>query len=163
MNAAVRRILETLDIEEARRAWAVVNPYAPAPGTDGEVLATLHVARTASEAMPLRRRAYSHAWLCERGMSLASQLPDKLKPAAQRLYPVTQEGVFLSFNFSRGLAPIKPLIHGRVERKVNEMYADGDTEPTLVKREILTTKADELNRLIGRMTVPDELKGRDIV
>src|SRR5215218_10937824 len=81
----VRHILETLDVEGARRLWSFVNPHLPQDGTDADFLASLHHARTQAESMHLSHRAYSHRWLEERG--LPSGLPDHLKPSAQRMYP----------------------------------------------------------------------------
>lgn len=96
----------------------------------------MHHARTQTESLPLRPRAYSHRWLVERGLS--SGLPDELRPRAERMYPVIADAVGIAVgSSSRRHREEAKAIEGAMSTKVKEMYADGDKEPTLVKREIM--------------------------
>src|SRR5262245_24049227 len=90
-SAHLRQCLEMLDVAAVRKLWTELPPFLPLLDSDEVVLKTMHVARTASEAMRFSYRAYSHAWLTERG--LPSLLPDELKPKAERMYPRIVEGV----------------------------------------------------------------------
>jgi hypothetical protein len=91
MQDHFRAALETLDVELTRKIWAHAMPHLPQPETDDETLTAMHAARTAMESMSFSKRAYSHAWLMER--MLPSQLPDNLRPRAQRRYPQTMSAV----------------------------------------------------------------------
>ena len=90
-SAEFRRCMEDLDVPQARKLWTHVFPHLPAPATDGDMLAQLHMGRTASKSVRFRLRAYSHAWLL--GEGLPSMLPDELRPRAQRVYPVIAHAV----------------------------------------------------------------------
>src|SRR5262249_47481856 len=72
--AEFRRCLEQLDVAGIRKLWRHVSPNMPQPKNDAEALISLHSARTQSEAMPIKLRAWSHRWLLDNG--LPSQLPD---------------------------------------------------------------------------------------
>jgi hypothetical protein len=76
-SAAMRSILKDLDVHAAKRAWGEPD--------DAKTLVMLHMARTAAKSIPMGLRAYSHRWLVDHG--LPSQLPDELKPKAERMYP----------------------------------------------------------------------------
>lgn len=66
--AEFRRCLIELDIPAIRRLWRQVSPHLPQPETDLETLQTMHTARVAMKTLPEDKRAYSEAWLNERGL-----------------------------------------------------------------------------------------------
>jgi hypothetical protein len=124
MNADIKRALEEGDFRLLRRLHAAALSHLPGPNSDAEAEMTLHVARTASAWLELKKRAYSHRWLVERG--LPSQLPDELKPKAERIYPKVVSAVGISVNSNSELMqPIIPIIRGAMERAVLEADADG--------------------------------------
>src|SRR5262245_17908698 len=84
-SAEFRRCLVDCDTEQIVKIWKHVAPDQPCPETPEQALICIHMARTAAERMVFRFRAYSHAWLRERGIK--SLLPDKLLPRADRMYP----------------------------------------------------------------------------
>lgn len=148
MNAFVS-ILETLDVPEARRVWAVVAPGAVQPGSDADMLVTLHLARTQAEAVTEERRLYSHAWLTERG--LPSQLPDALRPKAERLYPRIAAAVGISVNFSApALRPAARMIEDAMSDAVNEAFADGRTDTAFVTARMTEARTRVGRQLFGR-------------
>lgn len=126
---AFRQCLDELDTVRARRAWAAAFPAYPPLGSDAEVLRVLHFSRTKASSIVLRKRAYSHRWLLERG--LPSGLPDSLKPSAERLYPVTVGCVGVA---TKTRSPLAVEIRGAMEYAVNETYADGHAkQPEIVR------------------------------
>jgi len=145
MNAAdaMREALVTLDAALARRVWAFVSPHLPQPKDDAEVVATLHVARTAAKNVPLRLRAWSHRWLSER--NLPSQLPDNLKPAAERIYPVVVTSVGISVNSK--YPEVVRCVRGAMEDAVKDCYALGDEDPGIVHRKMMSARQRELRGL----------------
>jgi hypothetical protein len=77
-------------------------------------------------------RAYSHSWLCERG--LPSALPDHLKPKADRLYPRVVEAVGVSVkDLSGRRREYARRLEMAMADAVAEAYADGRREPEFVK------------------------------
>jgi hypothetical protein len=82
--------LEAADVDGMRRLWRKIGAGYPQHDDRGTLIA-IHMARTACEAVRFPYRAWSHAWLIDHG--LPSQLPDELKPRAQRMHPVTQHAV----------------------------------------------------------------------
>lgn len=124
-----RRCLIDLDIEGIVRVWKATNM--PMPEDRGDVLACLHMARTASRSVPLTMRSYSHRWLLDHG--LPSQLPDHLKSRAERLYPQTTHAVGISVNSKYPV--VQKAISGVMREAVLEAYADGhQDEPEKVKQ-----------------------------
>jgi hypothetical protein len=111
--------------------------------SEAQTLAAIHIARTEAESMPLAARAYSHRWLLERGYT--SRLPDRLKPSAERLYPEVVGAVGISAN-SKHLA-IKTGVQNVMEYAVNDCYANGDTDPVIVKPRMMEARAKELRGL----------------
>lgn len=93
----------------------------------------MHRARTEASSLRFRLRAYSHRWLVDRG--IPSGLPDELRPKAERIYPVVVDAVGVSVH-SRRREEAKA-IQTAMSSKVLEMYADGDKDPALVKKEIM--------------------------
>lgn len=105
----------------------------------------LHMARTASRAVRMRCRAWSHRWLCERG--LPSGLPDILRPRAERLYPVVVGAVAIaSAQHSPTTLPLRRVM----EDAVLEVYADHrHPDPDVVRARMLEARARERRRLLG--------------
>lgn len=115
----------------------------PQPESDEEALRAMHAARTAASSIPLRLRAYSHAWLAERG--LPSLLPDELRPRAERMYPVPAIAVGLG---ALNIRPHTPILRGVAEAAVLEAEADrklGDAGH--VSRRIAEARARERRKL----------------
>lgn len=130
-----RRALEECDIVTIRKLWVHVAPGLMQLGTDFEVLATIHHARTQAASIALKQRAWSHRWLLDHDMP--SGLPDELKPRAERLYPKVVDAVGISVNVraARDSPRMRQLaleIRGAMENAVAEAYADHQTEPTFV-------------------------------
>ena len=141
-DTEMRRCLLDIDVAGVKALWAHLAPHLPQPD-DAQALAALHVARTAAESMPLAKRAYSHRWLTER--NLPSQLPDRLKPSAERLYPETVGAVGISAN-SKHLA-VKQGVQEAMQNAVEDCYANGDTDPLIVKPRMMEARAKELRGL----------------
>lgn len=147
-SAEFRRCLVDLDIAAMRRLWQHVSPHLPQPKTDEQTLAALHLARTQARSIPPRLRAYSHHWLTERG--LPSQLPDNMRPKAERWYPTVVEAVGISVNAkSELLKPIVPLLRSEMENSVLETMADGVKDPSIIKARMLEAKSSAARRLVG--------------
>lgn len=151
MQTAFVRVLEALDVKDARRLWTAAFPHLPAPKTDADILAVLHMARTQSDAVAFDNRAYSHRWLTER--DLPSQLPDRLKPSAERLYPRVVNAVGISYNIKTPeLKPAAVLIRGAMEGAVLEADADGRiTDTPHVSARMNEARDKERRALFGRM------------
>lgn len=63
---------------------------------------------------------------------MPSQLPDSLKPSAERLYPTVVAGVGISVNSK--YEAVEVAVRGAMENAVHDCFANGDTDPALVKR-----------------------------
>jgi len=132
MHEHFRQALVECDVALARKIWAHVNPGMPQPRTDAEALFSIHYARTIMETIHDNLRCYSHAWLVER--RLPSGLPDRLKPVADRLYPRVVEGVGIAVkSLSPGGSDLVVPIREAMEDAVKECYADGETDPQVIK------------------------------
>lgn len=145
---AFLRALVDGDVRTLRRMWSRVSPHLPqVDAADGETC--MHIARTATKGVPLKCRAYSHRWLEERGYP--SQLPDKLKPQAERMYPrVASAAGFAWSSSSEILRPAKPIVDRAVGDRVEDLFANGDGDKTeLVRREMIDTKNRTLKHLFG--------------
>jgi hypothetical protein len=151
MNDAFRRSLETLDTAEGFRLWAHAFPHLPPPENDDGMLTVMHIARTQSESLPFRLRAYSHKWLCER--DLPSQLPDHLKQPAERIYPRVASAVGISYNFMNpDFAPAADPIRKAMEGAVMDADADGRlTDSPFVKARMYEARDKERRALFGRI------------
>jgi hypothetical protein len=129
---AFRRCLIDLDVVGVCDLWFYAAPHLPQPKNNDEALATLHYARTQAGSIPVRLRCYSHAWLCERG--LPSGLPDWLKPKAARLYPHSVHAVGIAVKpLSAASEPLARAIEKVMSNAVLECYADGITDPNIIK------------------------------
>lgn len=127
-----------------------MNPHLPQLDTAEKAEIAMHMARTATENIPLKVRAYSHRWLMERDMP--SQLPDELKPSAERLYPTTALAVGISVNTrSQYLKPAMLEVRGAMEEAVLDVDADGKLADTvLVTKRMNEAKERTLRALFGR-------------
>jgi len=128
---AVRQALEEIDIPAARAWYKLLFPHLPQPRDDAETLASIHVARTYSETIGFRHRAYSHRWCLERG--LPSGLPDHMKPRAERIYPRIVEAVGISVNTPDSRRELGQAIQKAMSDAVMDCYAQGKTNPEFVK------------------------------
>lgn len=138
-----RAALEAGDVRQCRRMWSAFMPHLPQPEN---AEAAMHMARTAAATVSLKARAWSHRWLTERG--LPSQLPDKLKPSAERLYPRVVEGVGISVNArSEWLKPAMVEIRHAMEDAVADCYANGDRDPLIVRPRMFEAREGALKQL----------------
>lgn len=132
MNDHFRQALEECDVALVRKLWAHVSPHLPQPKTDHEALITIHVARTAASTIAFKLRAYSHRWLIDNGYP--SQLPDELKPKAERIYPSIADAVGVSVRAgSPERKPLAEAVEKAMSDAVAESYADGKRDPLIVK------------------------------
>ncbi len=143
-----RRILIDLDIQAMRRMHAQLSPHLPHPGTDADVLAAMHGARTQLDNIPLRDREYSHRWLIDRG--LPSQLPPHLWPKPDRIIPRVVEGVgIMVAASSEELAPAALLVRQQMEEVVLDAYADSDSpDPAKLHERMMEARRKELRGLV---------------
>jgi hypothetical protein len=119
-----RQFLEAADIDGVRRLWEHVHPHLPAPIKDQDVLVSIHMARTQMVSIAFKLRAYSHRWLVDNGYP--SQLPDELKPRAERLYPRIVEAVGISVKASHPLLkPVAASIERAMADAVEDAFASG--------------------------------------
>lgn len=149
--AEFRRCLSECDVEAIQKLSKHVSPHLPQPLNDQEALATIHHARTQSEWLDLRSRAYSHSWLLDH--NLPSGLPDDLKPKVERLYPRIVEGVGIAVKATSDL--LKPIIgnvRDAMSNAIAEAYADNKTDPTFVKNRIMEARSKAIKSLVGKIT-----------
>lgn len=143
-----RRALEEGDFRRLRALHSALLPHIPEPTTDAAAEISLHMARTQADWLDLRKRAWSHRWLSERG--LPSQLPDELKPKAERLYPVITEAVFVSANTNSPLLkPVAQQIQRSMCDAVEDCFANGDRDPHLVRKRMQESRETTLKQLLG--------------
>jgi hypothetical protein len=151
MNLAgeMQLCMVSLDVARAKEVWKLVAPHLPPITSDAEMLTTLHLARTQSPVVNDRLRFYSHCWLVERGHT--SALPDKLKPAAERMYPRMVRSVGISMNVRSELfRPIVGHVRGAMEDAVKEVYADGKEEDVeLIRRRMREARRMTVRKLLG--------------
>lgn len=144
-----RLLLEAGDVEGCRRYWHKHAPSMPQLATYEQAEVSMHMARTAAKSVEFRLRAYSHRWLVER--MLPSQLPVALKPAAERICPVVVEAVGVSINFrSALLAPAAEEVQGAMNAVIEDCFANGDRDPTLVRGRMFEAKDRTMIKLFGR-------------
>jgi len=120
--------LDTADVSKAWEIWASEMAHLPQALTYAEAEQTLHYARTDCRSLRFWKRAYSHAWLTERG--LPSGLPDDLRPLAHRLYPRVAEGVGIA-TYTR--TPKALEVRGAMEAAVMECFEDKKTSPDFIR------------------------------
>lgn len=142
-----RAALEAGDVRLCRRMWSSFFPHLPQPGPE-EAEAAMHIARTQAETVSFKARAWSHRWLTERDMP--SHLPDNLKPSAERMYPRIAEGVGISVNCRNPLLkPAMVEVRKAMEATVADCYANGDTDPAIVRPRMAEARERTLRQLFG--------------
>jgi len=120
----------------------------PQPKSDADTLVAIHHARTQSIWLRFRARAYSHAWLMERG--LPTGLPDDLRPKAERLYPVFASAVGVAVKSS--YPQVVQEISCAMTDAVLEAEDDGRlTDSPFVKARMLEERQKARKRLFGRI------------
>lgn len=141
--------LESGDVRLVRKASAKLFPHLPQPESAEAAEASMHMARTQLAILPIEARAWSHCWLVERG--LPSQLPDELKPKAERMYPIVVEAVFVSANSnSPMLKPVAKLVQAAMSDAVLEAEADGRlSDVPFVRARIQDARAKTFKQLLG--------------
>lgn len=143
-NNEFLRCLTTLDVAGIRKLWQHVSPGLPQPKTDHEALATMHIARTVSKAVPAKARLYSHDWLLDHGMP--SQLPDELLPPARRQEKRIVGAVGISVNSrSPELQPVAKAVEKAMSDAVADAYDAGRTDTDFVR-----ARMDEAAKLTRR-------------
>lgn len=145
-----RNLLEAGDVEGCRRFWRKHAPNMPQPESSQAAEIVMHIARTEAASVKFECRAWSHAWLMERG--LPSRLPDQLKPAAQRIYPVKAVAVGISVQFkSPWLKDAGIAVRTAMESAVLEAHADGRLEDSeFVKGRMMHARENEMAKLFGK-------------
>lgn len=139
--------LERGDLSYLRRYWAEKLPGLPQP-EEADAAATMHYARTVTESVTLKARAYSHRWLEER--AFPSGLPDQLKPEAERIYPRVVGAVGISVNTSNVyLRPAALEVRHAMENAVSEAYADGRTDAAFVGQRMEEARERSWKQLLG--------------
>ena len=147
-DTTFRQLLEDGDVNGLRRHWASFLPGMPQPETFEQAQITMHLARTASTSVAFRFRAYSHRWLEERG--LPSQLPDNLKPKAERIYPRVVEGVVVSVNFrSAYLQTAADEVRASINDAIEDCYAERKTDAVFVRRQMDAARHRTMKALFG--------------
>lgn len=143
------RALESGDVKLVQKASKILFPQMPQPVDVAAAESSMHMARTQMPEISFKARAYSHAWLVERG--LPSQLPDELRPRAERLHPRIVEAVFISANTNSALLkPVAKLAQGAMCDAVEDIYADKTSpDPLLVRREIQRARDRTFKQLLG--------------
>ena len=132
-----------LDVPRARELWRHVAPHMVQPADNETMLIQLHMARTQSEQVPHRLRFYSYRWLTERG--LPEQLPDHMRPAAERMYPRVVEAVGVSCNASSEiLKPVVKDVQRAMQDAVEDCYAERRTDPLFVRGQMAEARRKRL-------------------
>ena len=132
-------------------AWGKLFPGMPGPETVEAAEIQMHMARTAAESVRFRYRAYSHAWLLERG--LPSQLPEEMRLPAERIHPVVVEAVIVGKpKMPEWLAPVADEVHKAMIIAVEDCYANGDRDPTVVQVQMDAAAKAAQARMLGKLT-----------
>lgn len=146
---AFRRCLLELDVDGMIALDKAANPHLPPPGDRQAVLVQMHIARTAARSIPQRQRFYSHRWLLDHGYP--SQLPDPLRPSAERMYPRIADSVGIAVSSS--FPEVVTAIRGAMSVAVEDCYANGDRDPAIVKPRMMEARARE-RRGLGLSRIP---------
>jgi hypothetical protein len=141
--------MERGDVAGCIAIWQRVAPHLPVPESDAQAQFVFHRARTETQKLAFRHRAYSHSWLVERG--LPSGLPDHLKPKAARMYPRVVEGVGVSVKARNPeFRQLARDCQKAMTNVVEEMYADGATDPDLIKTRMHEARKITIRRALGK-------------
>ena len=142
--AAFRQCLAEGDYRGMCQLQAALYPHLPRPKTDTDAEVAMHMARTQTGSLEFRLRAWSHRWLTER--SLPSQMPDHLKPQAERMYPRVVAAVGIGVKAGHpDRVPLAEAIQGAMSDAVLEMFADGVQDSARV-----TARMQEARRRVMR-------------
>jgi len=101
-GAEFRRCLLDLDVPAMRRLWRHVHPELPDPGSDDDVLHSMHLARVRARFTNVRERMYSRHWLAERerrvaaAVGIAVKVPVSRRALGEDLRHEMQESVLSS-------------------------------------------------------------------
>lgn len=149
-SATMRDVLATVDVARMRKLWAHISPHLPCPEKDDDVVVAIHMARTQAASIAFRQRAYSHRWLTERGY--ASQMPDALRPAAERMYPRIVEAVGIAVHSSSPLMkPVAGIIQKAMSDAVEDAFASGRKDPVFVQNRMREARESTVRKLLGRI------------
>lgn len=136
------------------RIWRHVSPHLPQPQNGRDALTILHTARTAAESMPKAMRYYSHRWLLDWG--LESQLPDYMRPSAERMYPEHTKAVGVSVNTSmEEFRPAAEFIQGAINYAILDAFEDKKTDSATVTKRMLEAKNKAKKQIFGQFIRPD--------
>ena len=144
------RVVAELDVPQYRKLWVHLFPHLPSfdGQSDYQVVAVMHMARTQMEPIADKLRFYSHRWLLDNGFP--SQLPDKLKPSAEKMYPVVEGSVGIALKtHSPIMAPILDRIVGAMSDAVMYCYANNDKEPVIVRKQMEHARVKITKKLVG--------------
>lgn len=143
------RCLIECDTAGVRRLWKYIAPHLPQPTSDREALISIHMSRTQMDCLNLRLRAYSHRWLIDNGYP--SQLPDRLKPRAERMYPRIVEACGIAVVGRSALGrQVAPIIQRAMMDAAEDCFANGDREPAVLGAHIQQARKDAIRKLLGK-------------
>lgn len=146
--ASFRQLLEDGDVDGLMRAWRRVASHLPQPKNRDQAEIMMHMARTSADTITPRARFYSHRWLTDRMMP--SNLPDELKPSAERAFPVIADAVGISVNFSSAwLKPAALEVRGAMEYAVLDRYGMGDKDSGVVQAAMQEARERTMRALFG--------------
>jgi len=120
-SAEMTRCIREVDVGGFIKLTKHVNPDL-APEDDWQAMFQIHLVRTGMRSMADKLRFYSHCWLRDAGFAKYSLLPDKLKPRAEKMYPVGAQAVGVA---TRTQTPRALAIRGTMEDAIRECQADG--------------------------------------
>jgi hypothetical protein len=150
LHGVMRRALEDHDLLTCCKVWETVAPGMPQPQDGDKARVIMHMACTAAANVSLKSRAYSHRWLLDHGYP--SQLPDELKPKAERMYPQIVDAVGIACGGTSELGrAIAPFVQRAMEDVVREHYADGVKDPKIFKPRMLEARKDAVKKLVGSL------------
>jgi hypothetical protein len=146
--AAFRALLEAGDVGALRAAWGRVAAHLPQPETQEQAEIVMHHARTSSESVSFKARAYSHRWLTER--ALPSGLPDELRHPAERLYPTVVDAVGISVRASNPMLKDAAVeVQRAMSDAVEEAYTEGRKDPVFVQARMAEARSRAWRSVLG--------------
>jgi hypothetical protein len=131
-----RRCLIESDVAGAQSLWAKANPGLPRLDAD-QAITSLHMARIEAKSMPRSLKAYSLAWLAERGFSMVD--------GQWVCGPVKRDGIAEAV----GVASMStdPHFSNRIVRAMNDALlngmAKGITEPVMQRELMMAARAKQ--------------------
>lgn len=156
-----REYLATSNLDGIRRLWLHLYPGMPQPAGDFEVQVVMHLARTQAETIPLKLRLYSHQWLLANGQP--SQLPDMLRPMAERVGGTFSRGVGIAVLTDDPAGIADPALRAAAEQKqrigkmlqeamgaaVKDAFASGRTDAGFLRQRMDEARSGVLRRSGG--------------